>query len=343
MVLVRVDVPLRPKNQSVANDEQSTESSSAKAPLPRAAIGSSLPIEPLVEPDAVSSPQATASQESLPPYHSQLKLLEQQNKKRLLMVRQEMAEREQSQDNGNKRASIDSNAASREDFYMQQMVLEQENGKRLIGARHQLAGQAPGANDSRNQGHDAQAIAGIYQATDSVPFMKHPLMPEERHQRQFRVAEQLRTPVLAPQGSLADSSDPNAISAADSEANWGSDKAMIQYQLADYGVENALYEHERARRLMHQSMEEDAAQQSTALQPASYNQVDDKWGKGPFPAGQGVIAGYQAQLAFLETERRETAAERSQAEAEMFILYGRLPPGATGSSCAPPEPHPAYM
>ena len=269
MVLVRVDVPLRPKNLSVANDEQSSESSFAKAPLPRAANGSSLPIEPPVETEPISSPQATASRESLPPYHSQLKLLEQQNKKRLLMVRQEMAEREHSQDNGSKRASIDSNATSRENIYMQQMVLEQENGKRLIGARHQLAGQAPGANDSRNQGHDAQAIAASYQQTDSVSFM-NPLMSVEQNQRQSGLAEQLRT-------------------------------------------------------------------------PTSYEHIEDNWGKGPFPAGQGVIAGYQAQLALLENERRQAAAEQSQAEAEIFRLSGRLPPGAPGSSCAPPEPHPAYM
>ncbi|KAH7383087.1 hypothetical protein BKA64DRAFT_683870 [Cadophora sp. MPI-SDFR-AT-0126] len=276
MVLVRVDVPLRPKNQSVSNDKSINESAPAQAPPPPAAHESYSHVEQRVAIDSVNKSQAATSQSSPQPYYAQLLLLEQQNKKRLL----QMAEKEQRQGNSNKRVngSLGSNAASREDYHMQQIALEQENGKRLIGARNQLAGQTAGANDSRNQGHDAQAIAGSFQLSDHVSYVKHPMLLEEQSQRQWGLAEQLR------------------------ESNFIPDGSHIK--------------------------EEDAAQQSTASRLASNNQVEDKWGRGPFQAGQGVIAGYQAQLAALENKRKEAAAERSQAEAEIFRLSGRLPPGA---------------
>ncbi|PVH76985.1 hypothetical protein DL98DRAFT_574020 [Cadophora sp. DSE1049] len=339
MVLVRVDVPLRPKNQSVSNVGPITENASAKAPLPQAAHESCSHVEPRLAIDSVNNPQVTASQNSPKPYYAQLLLLEQQNKKRLL----KMAEKEQRQDNSNKRAkdSLESNAASREDYHMQQMALEQENRKRLIGARHQVAGHTPRANDSRNQGHDAQAIAGSYQEKDHVSYVKHPMLLDEQNQRQSGSAEQLREAETISEGSHDNAYVP--IGAVDWQTNRRLGRAQLAYRLVDYGMENALWKHEKPKRLMHQSMEEDAAQQSTASLPASDSQLEDKWGKGPFPAGEGVIAGYQAQLVALENERREAAAERSQAEAEIFRWSGRLPPGAPGSLCAPPDLHVSSM
>ncbi|KAK0114756.1 hypothetical protein ONS95_014239 [Cadophora gregata] len=138
MVLVRVDVPLRPKSQPLSDDESIAESTSAKAPLPQAADGSRFHVEPRLASDAVNNPQVPVSEDRQKRYWAQLKQLEIQNRKRLLMARQEMAESEQKQANNTRaRDSLESNVvSSREDYHMQQMVLEQENGRRLTGTRH---------------------------------------------------------------------------------------------------------------------------------------------------------------------------------------------------------------
>lgn len=72
-------------------------------------------------------------------------------------------------------------------------------------------------------------------------------------------------------------------------------------------------------------------------------QTEDKWGKGPFPAGQGVLQGYRNAL---DRERAKEAAKTgSQTSVEFSeerqryhadLLSARNLPVTPGTSCAPP-------
>ncbi|KAH7369564.1 hypothetical protein BKA65DRAFT_486543 [Rhexocercosporidium sp. MPI-PUGE-AT-0058] len=263
-----------------------------------------------VEPRPSVAPISPQSPASRQSYQMQLMLLEQQNKKRLLWARQEAEETRQWLERNSRTVSEELKAASREDYHLQQMALEHENGKRLMGARQQLAAHTSG---SRNQGHDAHASVGSYEQMDPMTQMSQLSLLEQQNKRRL---EQVR-------------------------------RSDVQRQRFGCGVSEGADRDEGNRQV------EDSAKQNEAPNFLSQNppaETEDKWGKGSFPAGQGVISGYEVQLMALENRRKEEAATRSQTEvefsqqrrrylaeeAEMSRLSGQQLPGAPGSSCAPP-------
>jgi hypothetical protein len=87
--------------------------------------------------DIVGAPgpvQATGSNHALPDYQMQLMLLEQQNKKRLMMARQEL-DMENVGAPGPVQATGSNHALL--DYQLQLMLLEQQNKKRLMIARQE--------------------------------------------------------------------------------------------------------------------------------------------------------------------------------------------------------------
>lgn len=272
-----------------------------------------------------------------------LRLLEQQNKKRLLAYRQE--------EESNKRAkgSEDLNAASREDYHLQQMALEHENGKKSMGAREQKAAHPSG---SRNQGHDANSSVGGWETCSEAEHISQLQSLEEESDR--------RLPLQMVRWAEAQSHQHETEFA---ESSVRDNKPAITPN--DYQKQLMLLEMQNKKRLMIRRQEEEAAKQAEAWtssqSPPSQaeawtpsqsppSQAEDKWGKDPLLAGQGVISGYEVQLMALENRRREEATARSQTEvefgqqrhqylaekAEMSRLSGQQLPGAPGSSCVPP-------
>ncbi|KAH6694184.1 hypothetical protein BKA61DRAFT_683717 [Leptodontidium sp. MPI-SDFR-AT-0119] len=338
MVLVKHEIPVRasvPQSQGSSNAGLSTETS-ARDPLLQETngSGSTFQVEPRpnIEP---SFPRGLETPADRQQYQMQLMLLEQQTSKQLMMARQGPAERLQGDWNSQRaKGSEELNAASREDYHLQQMALEHENGKRLMGARRQLATHT---DDSRNQGHDAQASVASYEQMDPMTKMSQLRLLEEQNKRR---SEEIR-------GAGAQR---QRHGCAFSEASIRDDRSTEA--LNDYQMQLMQLEMQNKKNLKIYRQEEDAAKQTEASSFASQSppaQAEDKWGKGPFPAGQGVISGYEVQLMALENRRKEEAAARSQTEiefsqqrrrylageAEMSRLSGQQLPGAPGSSCAP--------
>ncbi|KAG4441903.1 hypothetical protein IFR05_002587 [Cadophora sp. M221] len=338
MVLVKHEIPVRARvsqSQASSNAGPSTETTSARAPLPQDANGSTFQVDPRPNTEQ-SFPQGLETPAGRQQYRMQLMLLEQQNNKRLMMARQVPAEHMQGHWNNQRaKGSEELNAASREDYHLQQMALEHENGKRLMGARQQLATHTDG---SRNQGHDAHASVGSYEQMDPMTQVSQLRLLEQQNKRRL---EEIRGAGTQRQRH----------GCGFSEESVRDDRSADT--LNDYQMQLMQLEMQNKKNLMIHRQEEDEANQAQASNFASQNppaQAQDKWGKGPFPAGQGVISGYEVQLMALENRRGEEAAARSQTEvefsqqrrrylaeeAEMSRLSGQQLPGAPGSSCAPP-------
>jgi len=240
-------------------------------------------------------------------YHMQMMQLEHANKKRLTEARQLHDSR--------------ANNPALQDYQMQLMLSEQQNKKRLCEAR-QLYG-----NNSALQDYQTQMML-----LEQQNKRRHILAMQ---QEQVRVEPPVQQPVYQSQLMLLEQQNKRRLM-----MRWAEEEE----------VQNAIRAGEPGRQNPVQTESE------SVNEPVQFNrndpthqspiQTEDKWGKGPFPAGQGVIQGYQIQMLALHNRQREAAAMRSQTSVEFSeqrqryqseLMSAQSLPGTPGTSCTPPE------
>ncbi|KAL2063899.1 hypothetical protein VTL71DRAFT_4393 [Oculimacula yallundae] len=261
-------------------------------------------------------------------YQTQLQLLEQQNKSRLLAMRKAQHDRQQVEElkqRGNINGLEESTSSSREGYHLQQMALERENGKKSMGNRPHLPTLGSG---SRNQGHDAQATGGIFRTQGQISQLAQLKMLEEEDEKRNAYT---RDGDANPKPTRRDESVWDGVNISDPEEN------QMQWKELETTKESC-------RNLRRNTLVKSAPKDIPTTK-------QDRWGMGLFQADQGTTSGYEAEVMALEKRRREEIATGSQTEvefgqqrqrylteeAEMSRFSGQNLPGALGSSCSPPD------
>jgi len=302
MVLVRHEIPARAKalqNQSNSNAGSSAEGSSAQVSLSDESHATALQVEPQPTISSYDRWDQSSRWSSRLPYQTQLALLEQQNKKRLLAARRLESEQRQEEEGDkrvNAKSSKDSNASSREDYHLQQMALEQENGKRLMGTRPQLPTLGSG---SRNQGHDAQSTVGGFRTQGQISQLAQLKILEEQDERRSAIAHD-RSP------------RPNRHE-CESVKDDGNVESLDYYRSAPQDIPTMT--EDKTRRTSFPAIQDDV--QWVALENGRREDFT--------PRSQTEVEFGQQRSRYL-TE-----------EAEMSRFSGQNLPGAPGRSCSPPS------
>lgn len=389
MVLVKHEVPIGADFQHQGNSShpgliagtQGPIPHPARAVLPQTAYETTFQIQvPTFKHPVSYGLHTRAGRED---YQMQLALLEQQNIERLRAAKnrqshapaligeaftiQDSAMRKRILEEQNEKLpmtarplgqeSTQVSGASREDYHMQHLAVEQENQRRISGARQRYGYPNVSAQDE----YQSQMMFQEEMSQKRQMFSKEgravrePTAHEHQdYQMQLMLLEQQNKKRL------------QAKQAEEARNSGFNDPYYYQQQLVALEQQNKrrlrqAMEQDDAKRQREASAptpeqiqplsEQDIQMQEQAVTEGRYPTVEDKWGKGPFPAGQGVISDYQIQLMALENRQKEEAAMRSQTEVEfaeqrrhylseasdMSSISGQRLPGTPGTSCTPPE------